>query len=72
MVKIYLMKDNNHLKNNGYSLEEEGQIYEDNLQEVLDNTKQILKDLDYLVEFRVSWKNYRWKTPTLPLKYTKK
>lgn len=72
MVQIYLKAKNNHLKTNGYSLQEESDIYDACINEVLENTRHILDNLDYLVEFRVSWKNYRGKTPTLPLNHVEK
>jgi hypothetical protein len=41
------------------SKEEEESYYEDCLQRVLNNPREVLDNLEKLPEFRVSWKNYR-------------
>ena len=81
VLKIHLCMRNN-LSNSGYSREEEGAIYDTQLDDIIQNTKWYLQALDYLYEYRVSFKNYRSGkkknllngkksigTPTLPLKY---
>ena len=72
MIKIALLPHSRNLKENGYSIEEEGEIYDELLQDVIDNTRWYLDNLDYLSFFRVSWKNYSYTTPVLPRKYVRK
>ena len=72
MMKIALMKNNRSLTHNGYSQEEQGEIYDLLLQDLYDNPRWYLDNLQYLSVFYVNWKNYRYNTPVLPLKYVKK
>lgn len=46
---------------NGYSVEEEDEIFEDCLLRVFRNPRFYLDNLDSLREFRVSWIHYRSK-----------
>lgn len=71
-MKLYLLKNNNHLSDNGYSLEEQGVIYNEQLAEVYANPRWYLDNLDYMVEYRVSWQDYRSKRAVLPREYVKK
>jgi hypothetical protein len=74
MIKIQINKNNSWLCEAGYEKEEEIKIYDDNLKDVLDNTRWYLDNLDYLVEYRVFWGNYNKfdrkgrKRATLPFK----
>lgn len=65
-MEIEISKINNILKANGYTIEQEEAIYNKQLQELYNNPRQYLDHLDYMVEYRVSWKNYRSNRPTLP------
>lgn len=71
-VEIFLYPINNRLQENGYDVGEEESIYERTLQDVLENPRWYLDHLSMLVEYRVSWKDYRDPTPTLPLKHVVK
>jgi hypothetical protein len=57
-VKIRLFPSNNHLCDNGYTKEEESEIYDALLQDVIDNPRWYLDNLHSLRTFRVSWMNY--------------
>lgn len=46
------------LKGNDYTPEQEEAIYDDNLQDVLDNTRWYLDNLEMLRSYMVSWKRY--------------
>jgi hypothetical protein len=39
-------------------MEEQQAIYLDNLQDIMDNTRWYLDNLDYLVEYKVYWNTY--------------
>ena len=62
----------NQLTQSGYTVEEETELYDKQLQDILDNLRWYLDNLDNMVEYRVIWKDYRSKTPTLPHKYVRK
>lgn len=58
-IKIkYIHTNNTWLDNKAYSKEEQHTLYDDSLQDVLDNTRWYLDNLDYLREYRVYWGNY--------------
>lgn len=70
-MDLYLLKKRTNLKDNGYSLVEEGVIYDEQLYELYMNPRWYLDNLDKMTTFRVRWNNYGLKTPTLPLKHIK-
>lgn len=72
MMKILLFQNNNLLKNNGYTLADEAEIYDNQLVDIIENTRWYLDNLDTMPTYRVSWKNYRSKTPPLPYRFVKK
>jgi hypothetical protein len=70
-VKIMLSQDSS-LTENGYSLEEQAEIYNNQLVDILENTRWYLDNLDSMKVYRVAWKSYsRSKVATLPYCYTK-
>lgn len=71
MIKIKLSTVNNWLDKNGYDRREEELIYDACLADIIENTGWYLGNLDFIKEFRVSWKNYSDNTPVLPLKHIK-
>ena len=72
MLKIALMPNNRSLSQNGYSLDEQELMYAELLQDVFDNPRWYLDNVDYLSVFYVSWKNYRYKSPVMPYIYVRK
>lgn len=58
-MKIALLKNNNWLLENGYSRTEEREAYAFCLHEIYENPRWYLDNLEYLVEFRVSFLNYK-------------
>ncbi len=73
MIKVkFIHKVNSHLQENGYTLKEEIETYDDTLIDVVRNTRKYLNDLEFMREYKVRWKNYNNKAPTTPYKYTKK
>lgn len=70
-MNVILRNRNNWLSKAGYTLEDEIEIYDENLNEVYLNIQWILENLENLNEYRVRWKDYRYKTPTIPYKYVK-
>lgn len=71
-MRLNLLKNNNHLSDNGYTLEEQGVVYDEQLAELYANPRWYLDNLDYMVEYRVSWQDYRYKRPVLPREHVKK
>lgn len=71
-MKIHLSNETSWLKGCSYEEEEEAIIYDAQLQDILENTRWYLDNLDYLPEYRVRWNNYSYKTATLPLRYVDK
>ena len=68
MMKIRLCNSSSWLYRAGYNRSEEDLIYMASLDDVFNNIRWYLDNLDNISEFRVSWKNYRNNRPTLPLK----
>lgn len=58
-IKVKILRTNNWLKDNGYSLEDELEIYNSQLQDILLHTRWYLDNLEYLIQYRVRWVNYR-------------
>lgn len=70
-LEVRLYKNNNWLKRSGYTITEEGEVYDEQLQDIVANPRWYLDNLDYLCEYRVSWKNYRHTNPTKPREFVK-
>ena len=67
MIKLMMLPKKTRLKDNGYSPQEEMQIFWESLQFVIDNPRFVLDNLHRYQDFRVSWHNYKTKTPvTIP------
>jgi len=54
-----------------YDPEEEEAIYDRQLVDIQKNIKWYLSNLENLPTYRVSWKNYRRNTATLPKRHVK-
>ena len=69
---------NSWLKDNGYYMDEEAEVYNATLQDVYDNPRWYLDNLEFLREYRVSWSCYTRKVKkgrsaiTLPLGFINK
>jgi hypothetical protein len=62
MIKVkFCHTNNNWLKEQGYTVEEEAKLYDDQLQDILDNTRWYLDNLEFMRQYRVSWGNYSLK-----------
>ncbi len=71
MIQVRTKKTNNWLSNAGYTREEEGKIYDDLLEDVINNPRWYLDNFEYLSTFRVSWVEYQKTNATKPLRYIK-
>lgn len=69
MMKLYLLKKRTNLRENGYSLEEEDDIYNQLLEEIYMNPRFFLDNLESMTTFRLSWGNYKSNTPIVPYKF---
>lgn len=70
-VKVCLHPRNNWLKDNGYSLSEEEDLYDDLLVDVYRNPRWYLDNAYKLPTFRVRWHYYKGVTPVLPYSVVK-
>ena len=62
-----LLPTKSRLKDNGYSPEEEVEVFLESLQFVIDNPRFVLDNMYKWRDFKVSWHNYKSKTPvTIP------
>ncbi|RLG17219.1 hypothetical protein DRN75_03980 [Nanoarchaeota archaeon] len=66
------MKNRTNLYENDYIIEEEAKIYDILLEEVYNNPRYYLDNLDSLTTFRVRWHNYSTNSPALPYKHIRK
>ena len=68
-----ICKTNNHLSENDYTKDEEEKRYDMDLEDIYNDPRWFLDNLDYVTTYRVSWKCYGTEktTPTMPYKYTK-
>jgi hypothetical protein len=71
-MQLHLMKTRTNLSDNGYTLEDQEEIYNTLLEEVYANPRKYLDNLESFTTFRVSWGNYHGNPITLPYKYAKK
>jgi len=71
-MKIALIKSDGNMNNNQYSLEEQKEIYDNQLEELLFRTRWYLDNVEIMQPYFVAWKNYRNKRPTIPYEYTRK
>jgi len=78
VVKIIFRSDNNWLKDSNYTLEEEAEIYDYQLDDILENTRWYLDNIDFMKVYRVRWHQYSLLTKdgkekaVLPNKYVRK
>ena len=70
VVKVCFKNDSSWLSAQGYSITEQAIIYDECLEDVIENTAFYLDQLDYIREFRVSWVDYRKQNITKPYKFT--
>ena len=61
------MGTSSDLTDSGYSLEEQDEIYSMVLQDVYDNARWYLDNIDKLKSFRVGWHFYNSKVHNIPL-----
>lgn len=66
-----MLGSSNHLGDNGFSLEEQGELYDATLDDVIAFTRWYLDNLDYLATYRVGWHNYRSKRGVMPREFVK-
>ncbi len=72
VVFIRKHANNDWLKEAEYTPEEEEKLFDVTLQDVMDNTRWYLDNLEYLREYRVYWQCYSRKGVTLPRKLIKR
>ncbi len=70
-IELALLPGRLHLKENGFTVDEEAELYEAQLQDILEHTREYLDNIEFMTPYYVSWKNYSFRTPTIPHKYTK-
>ena len=71
-MEVKLAKNSSMLRDFGYELLEEADIYDRQLQECYHNPRLYLDSCEYWVDYKVTWKTYKGNTPTVPYRYTQK
>lgn len=71
-MKLNLFPQNNHLRENGFTMAEEESLYERQLRELLENPRWYLDNLDNMREYRLSWVDYRHTKVSIPHRYCRK
>ena len=70
-IKLKLSRYSNWLSDSDYSIKEQETVYDDLLDDVIENPRWYLDQLPYLSEFRVSWINYGKQNVTKPYRFSK-
>ena len=65
-------KTNAALKDAGYSMEEESKLYDEQLEDIRQNTRRYLDGLTFMATYKLRWKDYRSTSPTIPYRFVKK
>lgn len=71
-VQIQFTNSSSLLAKSDYSMEEQGQIYDYQLQDVIENTRWYLDNIEFMREFRVSWVDYKTQRWTKPIEFVDK
>ena len=71
MIQIRFYGQNNRLLDSGYTNKQEEEIYDEQLVDLLANTRWYLDNLEFMRTYRVSWKNYKEGTATPPKRFCK-
>lgn len=71
-IRIQFTNGSSLLDKSGYTLEEQGQIYDYQLQDVIENTRWYLDNIEFMREFRVSWVDYKTQKWTKPIEFVDK
>ena len=72
MIRVNFSGISQNLSDAGYDFHEQEDVYESTLKDVYNNPKWYLANLDSLKSYRVSWKDYKTKSCTMPYRFTKK
>lgn len=70
-VKFLNSVSSSRLSEHGYTKKEEIELFDKMLQEVYDNPRWFLDNLDELTTFQVFWANSSPKSPIMPYRHTK-
>ena len=70
-MKIPLLYNRGYLKDNGFSFDEEKEIYDTQLEDIYENPRWYLENLETLQVYFVRWHNYRSKGVVMPYKFVK-
>lgn len=76
MVSVdYTEKKSTYLTKHDYTIEDVEDLFEQQLQEIIDETRWYLDNIDYMVEYRVPWGKYTKRIDgtgriTVPRKHT--
>ena len=72
VFQLALMQGEAMLKKNGYSIEEEADIYDTQLEDLYNDPRWYLDNLPYMQEYRLRWVDYKFSPSSTPYKYVKK
>ena len=68
-IEIKFKGNSNWLKDSGYTVEQEAAIYEEQLDDLGRNPRWYLDQLEYFVEYKVSWVDYKKQKVTRPHRF---
>jgi hypothetical protein len=71
MIKTDMPHRNSWLSDSGYSEEEQIALFNKNIQDILDNTRWYLDNLEHLRDYKVFWQCYSRKGITFPFEKEK-
>jgi len=70
-IKIRFYCDSSWLKESGYTIQQQAQIYDDLLTDIYNNPGWYLEHFRMMREFRVDWVDYKQTNITKPYKFVK-
>lgn len=71
-IQVKFRGSTSWLDKEDYTLEQQAELFDQNIEDVLQNTRWYLDNLNLLAEYRVCWGDYRRGSATKPYRLTKK
>ena len=68
-VRVYFRGKSRWLKDLGYTIQDEADLYDQCLQDIFNNTRFYLDNFHLMQEFKVSWTDYKSSKITKPYKF---
>lgn len=71
-IQVDFKNNSSLLKNSGYSVKEEEELYDRLLEDVIQNPRWYLDNMLFMKEFRVRWADYKKQNITKPYRFVAK